>query len=103
MLSEKTQLTIMTEAQLKEFATEVARATLAEKEAETNLPKKSGKRYVYGLRGISELFNVSIVTAQKYKNTFLAPAVSQRSRKIVTDAAKAMELFNARQEAINGR
>lgn len=102
MAIEETQVAIMTAAQLKEFAAEVVRATLAERDAGPT-PKKAGKSYVYGMRGISELFNVSLVTAQKYKNTFLAPAISQRGRKIVTDVAKAMELFNARQEAINGR
>lgn len=103
MAIEETQVTVMTTAQLKEFAAEVARATLAENNLTTPEERKTGRRYVYGLRGISELFNVSIVTAQKYKNTFLAPAIVQRGRKIVTDAAKAMELFNTRQNAINGR
>lgn len=54
------------------------------------------KRYVYGIRGIRELFNVSHPTALKYKNTFLKPAVVQRGRKIIVDAEKAMELFNER-------
>lgn len=53
-----------------------------------------GARYVYGLRGIRELFGVSHATAQKYKDTFLAPAVYQRGRKIVVDANRAIGLFN---------
>lgn len=49
--------------------------------------------YVYGLAGIQNLFGVSHVTAQKYKNTFLRPAVSQNGRKLVINADLAMQLF----------
>ena len=51
------------------------------------------KQYVYGLRGISELFNVSHPTAQRYKNTFLKPAIIQNGRKIIVDVDLAFELF----------
>lgn len=94
------QIIVMTGAQLKEFAAETARQTLAVHNLIMSAEEKTGKRYVYGLRGISELFNVSIVTAQKYKNTFLAPAIIQRGRKLVTDVDKAMELFNACQHKL---
>lgn len=57
----------------------------------------SDKRYVYGIRGIAKLLGCSTVTAQRYKNTFLKPAVCQRGRVIVTDAEKAIELFNSRE------
>lgn len=50
--------------------------------------------YVYGLKGIRQLFGVSHATAQRYKDSFLKPAVSQRGRKIVVDKAKALELFD---------
>lgn len=91
------QIAVMTPEQLREFAAEAARAALAAAgNAQPKQETEPGKRYVYGLRGICELFNVSHVTAQKYKNTFLAPAVMQRGRKIIVDAAKAMELYNAR-------
>ena len=53
----------------------------------------SGRRYVYGLKGISNLFGVSKVTAQKYKDGILKDAVYQSGRKIVVDADKAMALF----------
>lgn len=56
----------------------------------------SPPRYVYGLRGIRELFNVSHATAQKLKDGILKPAVRQCGRKIVVDAGMAMELFNGR-------
>lgn len=54
------------------------------------------KRYVYGLKGIQELFNVSHLTAQRYKDGILKDAVFQSGRKIVVDVEKAMELFNSR-------
>lgn len=50
--------------------------------------------YVYGLKGIRQLFGVSHATAQRYKDTFLKPAVKQNGRKIVVDIAKALELFD---------
>ena len=56
--------------------------------------QESGKRYVYGLRGIRQLFNVSHATAQRYKDTIIKDAVLQQGRKIIIDADKAMELFN---------
>lgn len=56
---------------------------------------------VFGLRGIANLFGCSIVTALKYKNTFLAPAVRQIGRKIVTDTAKAQQLFAQHAEKEN--
>ena len=51
------------------------------------------RKYVYGLAGIRRLFNVSHVTAQKYKDTIIADACFQQGRKIVVDFDKAMELF----------
>lgn|SRR5690554_4368528 len=54
---------------------------------------KNERRYVYGLAGIRRLFNVSHVTAQKYKDTIIADACFQQGRKIVVDVDKAMELF----------
>ena len=56
-----------------------------------SVDKPSGN-YVYGLRGIQQLFGVSHKTAQEYKDTFLRPAVMQNGRKIVVDADLAMEL-----------
>ena len=50
--------------------------------------------YVYGLRGIRNLFYVSHATAYRYKETIIKEAVRQNGRKIIVDADKAMELFN---------
>ena len=51
------------------------------------------KRYVYGIKGIEELFGCSHATAQHYKDTILADAVTQNGRKIVVDVELAMQLF----------
>lgn len=88
-----TKVIVMTPSELKEL--------LAEARAEGNPqpPAPKGKRYVYGLRGIRDLFNVSHTTAQKYKDSFLKPAVTQRGRKIIVDAEMAIELFGKHQSA----
>lgn len=52
--------------------------------------------YVYGLRGIQQLFGVSHKTAQAYKDGLIKEAVRQHGRKIVIDADYALELFNKR-------
>lgn len=57
------------------------------------------KRLLYGVKGIEDFFHVSHRTAQKYKDTFLQPAVSQNGRVIVTDAELALQLFNENNES----
>lgn len=71
--------------------------------AEVQTEQKEGKKYVFGLNGIAELFGVSKVTATQYKNTFLAGAISQRGRKIICDVEKAKRLFaeNKKEEYFN--
>lgn len=59
------------------------------------------KRYVYGLKGICELFDCSHSKAQQLKDEVIKEAVSQNGRKIVVDADHALELFNER-KAIQG-
>ena len=56
----------------------------------------SPRRYVYGIKGIMRLFGVSNVTAQRYKRGIIREAVKQNGRIIVTDADKALQLFNER-------
>lgn len=53
-----------------------------------------GKRYVYGLKGIQDLFGVCHATAAKYKDGILKDACYQSGRKIVVDVDKALALFN---------
>ena len=54
------------------------------------------EKYVYGLKGIRDTFNVSHATAQKYKDGILKDAITQYGRKIIMDVDKAMELFNGK-------
>lgn len=56
-------------------------------------PPQAEKFYIYGLRGIMQLFGVSHKTAQAYKNTFLGPACTQLGKVIIIDRDKAVELF----------
>ena len=53
------------------------------------------RKYVYGLVGIQSLFGCSKSTAERLKNGKIKDAVTQNNRKIVVDAEKAMQLFNA--------
>lgn len=87
------QVVVLTVEQLKEFATEVVREVLSFQHAETACIATESD-VVYGLRGIRDLFNVSHATAQRYKNTFLQPAISQRGRKITVDVDMARRLFD---------
>lgn len=86
-VTEQTPLSFLTVGQFMELLnTGKQNAPVAVQESE--------KRYVYGLRGIRQLFNVSHATAQRYKDTIIKDAVLQQGRKIIVDADKAMELFN---------
>ncbi|EHO07746.1 MULTISPECIES: DUF3853 family protein [Myroides] len=62
----------------------------------TNLSKDTlSKRYVYGIRGIAELFGCSISTANKIKKEGkIKKAILQYGRKIIVDAELALELFS---------
>jgi hypothetical protein len=73
--------------QLKELLYELG-VRLVEKPKEIE-----NRKYVYGLKGISELFHVSHATAQKLKNGVLKDAVSQQGRILLVDVEKAIELF----------
>lgn len=86
-VTEQTPLSFLTVGQFMELLnTGKQNAPVAVQESE--------KRYIYGLRGIRQLFNVSHATAQRYKDTIIKDAVLQQGRKIIIDADKAMELFN---------
>ncbi len=51
------------------------------------------KRYVYGLQGIADLFQVSLTQAKRIKKV-IGPAVAQRGNTIVVDAGKAMRIWS---------
>lgn len=54
-----------------------------------------GKRFVYGYKGVAELFNCSKPTASKLIHGKIKAAVCQHGRKIVVDADRALKLFNS--------
>ena len=94
--NDNTPITFLTVGQLKEVLglddDKIA------KQRENDAEKADAKKYVYGLRGIRELFGVSHVTAQRYKDTFLRDAVSQQGKVIITNVDKALELFKNHKE-----
>lgn len=91
-ISDTTPIAALTVADLKDLLKDF----LAE-QAETHMhqAQKAG-RLVYGLKGISDLFGVSHLTAQRYKDGLIKEAVMQNGRKIVVDADLALKLFNER-------
>ena len=63
--------------------------------AEESLAAKQTERrhYVYGIRGIAEIFNCSLPTANRIKKSGrIDKAITQVGRKIVIDAELALEL-----------
>lgn len=65
-----------------------------EKGETTNTIDTTGKtRYVYGYKGIADLFGCSIPTAARIKKSGkIDAAITQIGRKIIVDAEKALEL-----------
>jgi len=87
IITKDTPVAMLTVGQLQEVL-----GLSSEQKPQPELDKP--KKYVYGLAGIRKLFNVSHATAQRYKDTIIAEAVSQQGKIIVTDVEKAIELFN---------
>lgn len=84
-----TPIMMLTVAQ---FQTLVA-SCLAENHEQAEMPPIPVKRYVYGLKGICDLFGCAHSTAQHLKNKVITEAVSQYGRKIVVDVDLALKLF----------
>ena len=99
IFDETTPIAALTVGDLKELLRELK---LDRSSASVKPNQSNGKRYVYGLKGIQSLFNCSHLTAQRYKDTFLAPAVMQQGRKIVIDVEQAVELFKTHKDGNNG-
>lgn len=62
--------------------------------ASREIKQRELPKHVHGLQGIADLFGVSKVTAQKYKNTWLSSAVAQQGKVLLTDTEKALKLFS---------
>jgi len=97
-IDDTTPIAALTVGNLKQLITDLVR----EQKADAIPPvTQAGKRFVYGLKGIQDLFGVCHLTAQRYKDGFLAPACMQNGRKIVVDVDLAIELFNSYQNGNN--
>ncbi len=98
-ITPETPLVQMTAGQLAEYlASRAAAPAQAAPAAAGSMtaPAAQPRRYVYGIKGIMQLFGVSNVTAQRYKRGIIREAVSQNGRIIVVDADLALQLFNER-------
>ena len=89
-IEDTTPIAALTVADLKKLLKDSLREQKIEAIPPVTTP---GKRYVYGLKGIQDLFGVCHLTAQRYKDGFLSPACIQNGRKIIVDADMAMDLF----------
>lgn len=93
-LNDNTPIAMLTVRQLKEVL------KLNSNKEEITLIDHTQKKFVYGLKGIRELFQVSHATAQKYKDTVIKDAIIQHGRKIIVDADKALELFSKKDQEL---
>lgn len=98
IIENTTPIAALTVGDLKELLRELK---LDRSSASVKPNQGNGKRYVYGLKGIQSLFSCSHLTAQRYKDTFLAPACMQQGRKIVIDVEMAVELFKTHKDGNN--
>jgi hypothetical protein len=95
-ITPNTPLVMLTVAQFEEL---LNKNTKAKQEIAVHSPK----RYVYGLKGICELFNCAHSTAQRLKDEVIMEAVSQNGRKIVVDAELAIKLFKERKPTADNK
>lgn len=57
--------------------------------------QEDGRRLVYGISGIAQIFNCSLTTANRIKSSGrIDDAIVQNGRTIVIDADLALELYN---------
>lgn len=92
-----TPLVNMIVADIRDIIHEKLSAAMASEKMTEDKSNDKPQRYIYGIKGIEELFHVSHRTAQEYKNTFLQPAVLQNGKKIMIPVDQALELFNQNQ------
>lgn len=81
--------------QLLDFIQEQIKPIINDKimNALIQISKNETPQYVYGIKGVAELFGVSEHTAHNYIHSWLAPAVMRRGKVIITKTKEAMELF----------
>lgn len=73
--------------------TELIQQTMQPSKVEIS-QQNAGRKYVYGISGIAEIFNCSKTTAGLIKKSGrIDKAISQVGRKITTDVELALELY----------
>lgn len=96
-MTEKTVIAVMTPYELEQLVEASIRRVLVEFFGNTTIPepdpKPEKKRYVYGIKGIAEIFNCSLPTASHIKKSGrISRAITQIGRKVVIDVEMALEL-----------
>ncbi len=78
----------------------VKNTTVAESDVNEKSVATATKRWlVYGIKGLCELLQCSKATAHRIKNSgVIKDAITQKGRKIVIDAQKALDLMHAYKE-----
>lgn len=92
-ITDSTPVAMLTVGQQKELFQGWVKELLGANFKAMSGSEEPSKRYVYGVAGIANLFQVSYVTALSLKNGILKPAILQQGRKIMCDADMAIELF----------
>lgn len=79
----------------EQFITLLNNSKTISKDVESKEVSNEGSaKYVYGIRGIANLMDTSISTANRIKKTgILDDAIIQRGRTIIVDVEKALELL----------
>ena len=91
-MNPETRIIDLTVAQLREVIDKAVEESLRRRQPENVAP-----RFVYGIKGIASIFNVSERQARYIKASgMISKAIKQQGRTIVTDAGLALELFGAR-------
>lgn len=88
-INDNTRLIDLTVGELKTILGKLVADAISEHEGVDN-----SQEYVYGLRGICELFGCSKNTAIRLKEEVIKKAVYQDGRRILTDPVMAKKLFN---------
>lgn len=92
MTHSDTRLIDLTVAQLVDIIDKAVEESLSRRQDTTPQP-----RYVYGIKGIAQIFGVSDRQARYIKSSgVISKAIKQQGRTIVTDADLALQLFGKR-------
>ena len=93
MITQDTRLIDLTVAQLAEIIDKAVEESLMRRQSHT----PAQPRYVYGMKGIAQIFGVSDRQARYIKSSgIISKAIKQQGRTIVTDADLALQLFGKR-------